>query len=143
MIRLVVVCFGVGIALVSAGCRRGASPVPRVAAAGHAATGAAPGLATPAGLPRDLPIYPGAVTLEATEAHGKGTSMVLECRETPQKVAAFYKHRLLEGGWSLDGEMTVEGEYMLVATKQARRASALVADEAGRTRITLTVTRGD
>ncbi len=140
MVRLVVACILLGVALVPAGCRRGASPSQGTDAASPAAleaAGAAPGL------PRDLPIYPGAVTVEATPPHGRRTSLVLEARETPQKVAAFYRKRLLAGGWSLDGEMTVEGEYVLVASKQARRASALVSDEAGHTRITLTVTAQD
>jgi len=144
MVRSVVACVALGLALVPAGCRRGASPAAaRSGAAGGAPSDAAAGLAAPAGFPRDVPIYPGAVAVVATEANDSGASVVLESRETPRKVAAFYKNRLLEGGWSLDGEMTVEGEYMLVASKQARRASALVADEEGKTRITLTVTRDD
>lgn len=143
MVRLVVVCIAVGISLGSAGCRRGAAPAAGVVVDGQAASDATSGQAAALGLPGGLPIYPGAVPVASPSARHAGTSLVLESRETPQKVASFYKSRLLAGGWSLDGEMTVEGEYVLVASKQAHRASALVSDEQGTTRITLTVTRED
>jgi hypothetical protein len=151
MVRLAVACIALGLALGAAGCHQGAPPSPRSDAAGPVAADAeaagGPGPGMPAGLPgdlpRDLPIYPGAVTVEATRPRGRATSLVFEAQETPEKVAAFYRRRLLAGGWSLDGEMTVEGEYVLVASKQARRASALVSDQEGRTRITLTLTRND
>jgi hypothetical protein len=63
-------------------------------------------------------------------------------QDTPAKIFEFYRQKLTEQGWNMEGEMSAADQDMLIAGKGDRRTSVLVsAGEAGATEITLTVTR--
>ncbi|HKE11610.1 MAG TPA: hypothetical protein VKE73_08565 [Myxococcota bacterium] len=115
----------------------GASPALR-------ATGGATAADPKQALPADVPSYPGARVVRSSGASEQGLLIAFQSQDTPEKVFEFYRQKLAEQGWSMEGEMSSADQRMLIAGKGDRKASVLVsADEGGQTEITLTLTRGE
>jgi hypothetical protein len=94
-------------------------------------------------LPADIPSYPGARVVRSSGAAEQGLLVAFQSQDTPEQVFEFYRQKLAEQGWSMEGEMSSADQRMLIAGKGDRKASVLVsADEAGQTEITVTLTRG-
>jgi len=67
--------------------------------------------------------------------------IAFQSKDTPEKVFQFYRQKLAEQGWNVEGEMSSADQWMLIAGKGDRKASVLVSPgEAGETQITLTLT---
>lgn len=86
-------------------------------------------VALPAGYPVDaVPIYPGAVVVEASEtplADGLTRfELVLETRRAPVEATGFYADHLVASGWTVDGSSDSVG-----ATRGRARVSVVVAGE--------------
>jgi hypothetical protein len=105
--------------------------------------GAAPGAnSLPRDLPADVPSYPGASVVGSSRAPEQGVLITFQSKDTPAQVFEFYRQRLADQGWSVEGEMSSADQQMLIAGKRDRKASVLVsASEAGITEITLTLTK--
>lgn len=139
-------------------CGRGGTSAPH-AEPGVSAPAAAPG-ASPASrapgaagaeiadpkqtLPADVPSYPGARVVRSSSASEQGLLIAFQSQDTPEQVFAFYRQKLAEQGWSMEGEMSSADQRMLIAGKGDRKASVLVSvDDGGQTEITLTLTRDE
>ena len=136
-------------------CGRGGAGAPAAAPAASAPATApaprptapqAPGEAAPSGslpkdLPADVPSYPGASVVASSSAPAQGLLIAFQSKDTPEKVFQFYRQKLAEQGWNVEGEMSSADQWMLIAGKGDRKASVLVSPgEAGETQITLTLT---
>jgi len=74
----------------------------------------------------------------------QGLLVAFQSKDTPERVFEFYRQKLAEQGWTVEGEMSSADQRMLIAGKGDRKASVLVsASEAGETQITLTLTHGE
>jgi len=70
--------------------------------------------------------------------------VAFQSKDTPERVFEFYRQKLAEQGWTVEGEMSSADQRMLIAGKGGRKASVLVsASEAGETQITLTLIHGE
>jgi hypothetical protein len=138
------------------GCGRGGTSAPHAhpgVSTPAAAPGASPASRAPGGataeiadpkqaLPADVPSYPGARVVRTSGPSERGLLIAFQSQDTPEKVFEFYRQKLPEQGWSMEGEMSSADQRMLIAGKGDRKASVLVsADDAGQTEITLTLTR--
>jgi len=95
----------------------------------------------PADFPADVPIHPGATSIESSSVPEEGVLVSFRSQEAAQAVFDFYKTKLAEQGWTVEGEMSSSDQHMLLAGKGARKTSVLVADgEGGGTEVTLTLT---
>ncbi|HME71048.1 MAG TPA: hypothetical protein VKM54_14430 [Myxococcota bacterium] len=128
-----------------------AAPAARAPAAGPASgsTASLPGEGTasaetgalPKALPADVPSYPGARVVTNSSAPEQGLLIAFQSKDSPEKVFEFYRQKLAEQGWNVEGEMSSADQRILIAGKGDRKASVLVsASEAGETQITLTLT---
>ena len=100
--------------------------------------------ALPKALPADVPSYPGASVVTSSNVAEQGLLVAFQSKDTPERVFEFYRQKLAEQGWNVEGEMSSADQRMLIAGKGDRKASVLVsAGAAGETQITLTLTQGE
>ena len=97
--------------------------------------------ALPQDLPPDVPSYPGASVVSSSRASEQGLLVAFQSKDSPEKVFEFYREKLAEQGWQVEGEMSSADQRMMIAAKGDRKASVLVsASERGETESTLTLT---
>jgi hypothetical protein len=94
----------------------------------------------PKGYPEDVPSYPGATPVASNQDGDEGMIVAFQSPDDSDRVFAFYKDELPRKGWQIEGEMSSEGQHMLIAGKEKRKASILLSSEDGKTEITVTVT---
>jgi hypothetical protein len=116
------------------------APAPPAAPAAPDAPAARPS-ALPAGYPDDLPTYPAASAVATSQDGEEGLLVAFESADASDRIFEFYKDALAKQGWQLEGEMSSEGQHMLIANKGARKASVMISTESGKTEITVTVTK--
>jgi hypothetical protein len=105
--------------------------------AGHGGAGA-----PPEDLPGDIPSYPGARIVRSSGVSGEEFLIAFQSADAPEKIFEFYREKLAQQGWSVEGEMSSADQAMLIAGKGDRKASVLVSSgDSGETQITLTLTR--
>lgn len=69
-----------------------------------------------ADLPLGFTVYPGATVVSATNVDGggtKGSLVMMETDEAPDKVAAFYRKQAEAAGINIEMEMTINGGEMI------------------------------
>ena len=94
---------------------------------------------TPAGFPKDVPLYPGAELTASGSASGQGLFLMLGSPDAPDPVYRFYHEQLQAEGWSFSSELWLNGFGLLSAEKGDRFASVSVTGQDDHTIITLTV----
>ena len=95
----------------------------------------------PDGFPEDVPIYPGSDVIGGMVA-GAGGMVTLQTGDDAEKVAAFYREKLVNEGWSLAPEMDLGGRQMLPIEKESRNGVVQISREPKATTIVLTVGMG-
>ena len=95
----------------------------------------------PDGFPEDIPIYPGSDVIGGMVA-GAGGMVTLQTGDDSEKVAAFYREKLVEEGWSLAPEMDLGGGQVLPIEKEGRNGAVQISREANATNIVVTVGMG-
>jgi len=94
-------------------------------------------------LPDDVPGYPGANAVASSQDGEEGLIVAFQTADDPEKIYQFYKEAFARQGWTLEGEMSSADQRMVLAGKDARRASVMVSVEGEKTEITVTVTKDD
>ena len=95
----------------------------------------------PDGFPEDVPIYPGSKVIGGMVA-GAGGMVTLQTGDDAEKVAAFYREKLVNEGWNLVPEMVLGGRQVLPIEKESRNGAVQISREAKATTIVLTVGMG-
>ena len=93
-------------------------------------------------IPKDfpLPIYPGATTSGSVSASGKDDEsqfLMLSTVDPIDKVSQFYQLQLKDKGWEIDSVNTEPKIVSIDAHKGTVQANALLADDSGKTTISL------
>jgi hypothetical protein len=101
------------------------------------------GTALPADLPGDVPVYPGAQVLASISAGGRGTMLTLRADAAAGDVHSFYRSKLVEKGWTIEGEMNLGGQQTLMAEKADRKATVQIGSSDDGTQIVVSVTGGE
>ena len=95
----------------------------------------------PDGFPEDVPIYPGSEVIGGMVA-GAGGMVTLQTGDDAEKVAAFYREKLVKEGWSLSPEMDLGVQRVLPIQKEGQNGAVQISREADATTIVLTVGMG-
>jgi hypothetical protein len=90
----------------------------------------------PADFPTDVPIYPGATVLNATEIPGKNLKAGWTTADEPNKVASYYTEAFTAQGWSAQ-RMERDGGILVFADKRSRSAAIGIGTSKGKTTIDL------
>jgi hypothetical protein len=89
----------------------------------------------PENFPSDVPVYSDAKvqgSYAVNGASGQGYTVALQTDDSLADVTAWYKREVVAKGWTVATEMTVEGSYILSATKDSRGLNVSVsADDDG------------
>jgi len=97
----------------------------------------------PANFPNDFPFYPKSSLKTSWTTQGElkeGISVLWESDDAPQKVAAFYKEKLPELGWSVNSSFESEGSYTISFKKETVDGFVgIVQGEGGITQISVTL----
>jgi hypothetical protein len=96
--------------------------------------------ALPADFPKDVPVYPGATIVSASNVGGTAGA-VLNTADAGDKVATYYKDELAKQGWSNPQAVNAAGTNAIRATKEKRQVAVTItkADD-GKTNISLGIT---
>ena len=94
--------------------------------------------------PKDfpLPIYPGATTSGSVSSSGKDEEsqfLMLSTVDSIDKVSVFYQNQLKDKGWEIDSVNTDPKIVSIDAHKETLQANAELADDGGKTTISLQV----
>ncbi|UIP07933.1 hypothetical protein LY632_05920 [Erythrobacter sp. SDW2] len=99
-----------------------------------------------ADLPDGFTVYPGAKVVSATNVdspESKGSLLMMETSDSPDKVAAFYRKQAEAAGIKIEMEMTVNGGKMIGGKGPDERVFSLnTTNNDGKTGIQLTVGQG-
>jgi hypothetical protein len=90
-------------------------------------------------LPDDVPLPEGARAVHPALSASGTTRASFELSEPVGSVQSFYKTRLAETGWSLEGEKELESQVLLSARKDARELSVAMSESAGQTQLVILV----
>ncbi len=101
-------------------------------------SGSEEGVEMPKDFPSDVPIYPGAKVLMAMDL-GKAHSLQLRCPDERAKVAAFFKEKMKENGWSSEGTIDTPQLVMVHGKKGDRSLSVSVTSDDNGTMATVTI----
>jgi len=97
----------------------------------------------PPNFPKDFPLYSGSKLKTSWTTQGElreGISVLWESGDTPQKVAAFYKEKLPELGWSVNSSFESEGSYTISFEKDTSDGFVgITSGEGGVTQISVTL----
>ena len=97
----------------------------------------------PANFPSDVPVYPGAKvqsSVATSQEQGNGHYLGLETSDSLDTVTAWYKSQVVDKGWKIESDATINGTLILGATKDTRQLSVSVSDGgSGKVAITLVV----
>jgi hypothetical protein len=94
----------------------------------------------PADFPKDVPVYPGATIVSASNVGGT-SGAVLSTADEGDKVAAYYKDELAKQGWSSPQAMNAGGTNVVRATKEKRQVAVSITKGAdGKTSVSLGIT---
>jgi hypothetical protein len=96
------------------------------------------GTQVPATFPKDVHVYAGAKVVTSMTVP-KGHSLMLESKDSVEKILAAYKSKMTGEGWKEEMSMNQSGSSMLVYKKEARTTSIVVTASAGAAQIALTV----
>ena len=96
----------------------------------------------PAGFPGDMPVYPGAKTIQGARRGSTEKMAVFEAEASPAEVADYYKRELLAQGWSLEGEVELDGETMISVEKGGRKAGVMILSIKAGSQIAVSVSDG-
>jgi hypothetical protein len=96
----------------------------------------------PADFPADLPQYQAAELLLVSSSP-KGVTVSLRAAEPVEKVSEFYMTALAEKGWAAPQKRSSGGTHVISATKENRRAVVSIAEDSGKSLVTLSVTPTD
>lgn len=76
----------------------------------------------PADYPSDIPVYKDAkVTLAQSVSDKNGRNLILETKDSADKVAAFYKSGLESRGWKMEGTVATGELNMITASKNGKQ----------------------
>jgi hypothetical protein len=95
----------------------------------------------PDGFPEDIPIYPGSDVVAGMVA-GAGGMVTLQTGDDAEKVAVFYREKLVEEGWTLGPEMDLGAQLVLPIQKEGQNGAVQISREADVTNIVLTAGMG-
>ncbi|WP_284126023.1 hypothetical protein [Parerythrobacter aestuarii] len=99
-----------------------------------------------ADLPDGYTIYPGAKVVSVTNVDGtghKGSLVMMESADSPDKIASFYKKQAEAAGIKIEMEMTINGGKMLAGKGEGDRIFSInTTNNDGTTGIQLTVGQG-
>jgi len=101
-------------------------------------SGSEEGVEMPKDFPSDVPIYPGAKVLMAMDL-GKAHNLQLRCPDERAKVAAFFKEKMKENGWSSEGTIDTPQLVMVHGKKGDRSLSVSVTSDDNGTMANVTV----
>ena len=94
----------------------------------------------PAGFPKDVPLYGGAVvTMAQTGAQQHLFNVVLASQDDIGKITDYYKRSLETNGWTIENTMTSEPMSAFTAVKDHRRLILQIVAQGGGRTINLTV----
>ena len=95
------------------------------------------GVKVPDNFPKDVLVYDGAKVIACVAAPG-GQNLVLESKDSIEKVIAAYKGKMTGAGWKEEMSMNQADSAMLIYKKEPRTASIVVAHSGDVTQIQLT-----
>jgi hypothetical protein len=75
----------------------------------------------PSALSGEVPPYPGSVATSAMEIDGGAAIAALDTKDSSDKVIAFYREKLVAGGWTIDDELSVGRGTVFTAKKGDRK----------------------
>ena len=88
--------------------------------------------------PKDAAIYPNAkinVSGQSTDTENIGTTVILNTNDAATKVLEWYKSKVVEDGWKVEGAMDYSGIKTLVSKKDGRDMSVMITTDSGMTQI--------
>ena len=88
-------------------------------------------VALPENFPKDVPIYPKS-TVDLSVILDKGMEVTWKTADPVQKVEAFYKERLKDGGWELKS-MNMPQLIMIKGLKEYRTVTVSIRADSGKT----------
>jgi len=103
-------------------------------------SGGEAGVEMPKDFPSDVPIYPGANVTMAMD-FGKAKNVILSCPDDRAKVAAFFKEKMKENGWSSEATMDTPQGAMMHGKKGDRSLSVFVSSADKGTTANVTVSQ--
>ena len=86
----------------------------------------------PSDFPSDVPVYSGAKvqsSVATSQQQGSGHYLALETTDSLDKVSAWYKSQVVDKGWKIESDATIQGTLILGATKDTRQLSVSVSDD--------------
>jgi hypothetical protein len=96
----------------------------------------------PSDFPADVPQYQAAELLLVSNSP-KGLTVSLRAAEPVEKVSEFYMTSLAEKGWAAPQKRASGGTHVISATKENRRAVVSIAEDSGKSLVTLSVASTD
>ena len=96
------------------------------------------GAQVPETFPKDVHVYAGAKVTACMTVPG-GQNLILESKDSVDKIVAAYKGKMIGAGWKEEMSMNQEASSMLVYKKEPRTASIVVSQAGDTSQITLTV----
>jgi hypothetical protein len=97
-------------------------------------------VALPAGFPTDVAIYPKA-TVALSSTVNESMTVMLKTADSVDKAKAFYDKSLKENGWKVMGTLDMPGGTTVQATKGEQTLLMLIATEADKTSINITIAK--
>ena len=104
---------------------------------GTASFSSGAGVKVPDNFPKDVLVYDGAKVIACVNAPG-GQNLVLESKDSVEKIIAAYKGKMTGAGWKEEMNMNQADTAMLIYKKDPRTASIVVAHSGDVTQIQLT-----
>ena len=90
-------------------------------------------------LPADVPLPPEATPVHPPLRASGTTRATFEISRPVAALQEFYKGKLVESGWSVAGEKSLESQGLISAKKAARELSVAMSESGGRTQFVILV----
>jgi len=93
----------------------------------------------PADFPKDVYVIDGNIIAAISNQENKGFSISIESDKSPEEVSVIYQDKLKNDGWKITGTMSFEGSSSVIAEKDTRTVSVIIAKNDNKTTVTVSI----